>query len=83
MIPQEIAKLSDNELLEAVKTNKPSPKIDAFFIGFLVGIIIIYSIVANTWGLVTLVPLLIIYVFLKKPKMYAALTAELKKRGLD
>ncbi len=82
MNQQEISQLTDKELLEAAKNNKPSPIIDAFFIGFLVGIII-YSVAANTWGLVTLIPLILIYAFLKKPKQYIALKEELKKRNLQ
>lgn len=82
MNQQEISQLTDKELLEAAKNNKPSPIIDAFFIGFLVGIII-YSVAANTWGLVTLIPLILIYAFLKKPKQYKALKEELKKRNLQ
>lgn len=82
MNPKELSELSDKELLEVAKNNKPSPMIDAFFIGFLVGIII-YSVAANTWGFLTLIPLFIIYVFLKKPKKYEALQKELKKRNLQ
>ena len=67
MNQKELSQLTDEELLEAAKNNKPSPIIDAFFIGFLVGIII-YSVAANTWGFLTLIPLYLIYVFLKKPK---------------
>ena len=80
MKQHEFSQLSDTELLEAVK-HKPSPIIDAFFIGFLVGVII-YSVAANSWGFLTLIPLYIIYVFLKKPKKYQALQNELKKREL-
>lgn len=82
MSPKELSQLSDEELLEAAKNNKPSPLIDAFFIGFLVGILI-YSAAANSWGLVTLIPLFLIYLFLKKPKQYEALKKELKKRNLE
>lgn len=82
MNQEELSKLSDQELLEVAKNNKPSPIIDAFFIGFLVGIII-FSVAANTWGLVTLIPLFIIYVFLKKPKQYEALKKELNERKLQ
>jgi len=78
----DLSKLSDTELLELVKGSKPSPIIDAFFIGFLVGIII-YGVVANAWGLSILIPLYLIYIFLKKPKEYKALKSELKKRNLD
>ena len=54
---------------------------DAFFIGFLVGIIL-YGIAANGWGFLMLIPLFLIYLLLKKPKQYAALQKELKKRNL-
>jgi hypothetical protein len=79
---EELSKLTDEELLEVAKNNKPSPVIDAFFIGFLIGIII-YSVAANTWGFVTLIPLFLIYLLLKKPKQYAALRKELKERNLQ
>lgn len=54
------ADLTDQELLEEVKKVKPFAIIDAFFIGFLVGIIM-YSLMANTWGFLTLIPLVIVY----------------------
>ncbi len=82
MNQNELSQLSDKELLEVAKNNKPSPIIDAFFIGFLAGIII-YSVVANAWGFFTLIPLYLIYLFLKKPKQYEALKSELKKRNLE
>jgi len=81
MNEKELMQLSDQELLEVAKANKPSPLIDAFFIGFLIGILI-YGAAANAWGFVTLIPLYLIYVFLKKPKKYKALQKELKKRNL-
>ncbi|PNQ72170.1 FUSC family protein [Hanstruepera neustonica] len=81
MNQKDLSQLSDEELQEAVKRNKPSPIIDALFIGFLAGIII-YSVVANTWGFLTLIPLFIIYKFLKKPEYYEALLKELKRRDL-
>ncbi len=82
MNQEELSKLTDQELLEVAKNNKPSPIIDAFFIGFLIGIII-YSVVSNSWGLVTIIPLYLIYRFLKKPKQYEALQKELQARNLD
>lgn len=81
MTENELTQYTDKELLEMAKRNKPSPIIDAFFIGFLVGIII-YSVVSNAWGFITLLPLFLIYIFLKKPKKYEALQSELKKRNL-
>ncbi len=82
MEQKEVSKMTDQELLEEVKKIKPSPMIDAFLIGFLVGIII-YSVVVNSWGLVTLIPLFMIYGLLKKPKRYEALKKELKERKLQ
>ena len=82
MNQQELSKLSDEELLEEAKKTKPSPKTDAFFIGFLVGIII-FSVAASAWGFVTLIPLFLIYLFFKKPKRYEALQRELNLRNLQ
>jgi hypothetical protein len=81
MNPEQLSHLTDQQLLEAAKNNKPSPLFDAFFIGFLIGILV-YSAAANAWGLVTIVPLVLIYAFLKKPKQYEAIRKELKKRNL-
>jgi len=82
MNPTQFPQLTDEELLEVARNNKPSPFLDAFFIGFLIGIII-YSVAANSWGFITLIPLYLIYIFLKKPKRHKALQAELKKRNLQ
>jgi len=82
MNQKELSQLTDKELLEVVKNNKPSRIIDAFFIGFLVGIII-YGAAANAWGFVILLPLFLIYILLKKPKRYEELKKELEKRNLQ
>ncbi|NVK83511.1 MAG: FUSC family protein [Cytophagia bacterium] len=81
MKPEELSQLTDEQLLEVAKNNKPSPVIDAFFIGFLIGIMV-YGAVVSAWGFFSLVPLFLIYKFLKKPRQHEALIAELKKRGL-
>lgn len=82
MNQKELSQLSDQELRDEVKKTKPSPLVDAFFIGFLIGIII-YSVAANTLGFLSLIPLFLIYLFLKKPKRYEAVKKELKKRNLQ
>ncbi|MHC1774898.1 MAG: hypothetical protein AB9834_05730 [Lentimicrobium sp.] len=82
MNQKELSELTDRELIEEVKRIKPSPIIDAFFIGFLIGIII-YSLVANSWGFLTLIPLFLVYGLLKKPKRNEALKKELKDRSLQ
>ncbi len=82
MEQKDLSQLTDKELLELAKNSKPSPIIDASFIGFLVGVII-YSAVANSWGFFTLIPLYLIYIFLKKPKKYEAFQKEIEKRNLQ
>jgi len=81
MNQKELTELTDQELIEEAKKIKPSPLVDAFFIGFLVGIII-YSVVMNSWGFLTLIPLFIVYNLLKKSKRNEALKKELKERNL-
>lgn len=81
MNQDELTRLSDEELLEYAKHNKPSPILDAFFIGFLIGIVI-FSVASSAWGFLTLIPLYLIYILLKKPKKYKALERELDERGL-
>ncbi len=76
------SQLTDQELIEEVKHSKPSPLIDAFFIGFLVGIVV-YSFAVNNWGFLTLIPLFLAYLLLKKSRRHEALLAELKARGLS
>ncbi|MCO5723396.1 hypothetical protein [Robiginitalea marina] len=82
MNQKELSQLTDKELLEVAKNNKPSPVTDAFLIGFLIGILI-YGAAANAWGFMFLIPLFLIYILLKKPKQYAALKKELEKRNIQ
>lgn len=77
---KELSELNDQELLEEAKNLKPSPVLDAVFIGFLIGIII-YSAAKSTWGLVTLVPMFLIYSLLKKSTQKKELESILKKRN--
>lgn len=50
------------------RKTKASPLVDAFFVGFLVGIVV-YSLAVSSWGFFTLIPLYLIYRLLKKPKV--------------
>lgn len=79
----QLSQLTDDELLEEVQKMKPSPIIDAFFIGFLIGITIFSVAAGSWWGVGTLIPLFLIYLFLKKPKRTDALKKELKKRNIQ
>jgi len=82
MTEQELSNLSDEELLDHAKKNKPSPIFDAFFIGFLIGILI-FGFLADGLGFLAIIPLFLIYLFLKKPKQQAAIKQEMEKRKLS
>ena len=82
MDAKEIEQLSDEELLKKVSVIKPNPIFDAFFIGFLVGVIL-FGIFVSSWGFFTLIPLYLIYIFLKKSKTYDKLQKEMRVRGLQ
>lgn len=81
MDSKDLSTLTNEELLAEAEKIKPSPKIDAFFIGFLIGIIL-FGVVVSASFLAFLIPLFIIYLFLRKSKGYSALQNEMKKRGL-
>jgi hypothetical protein len=81
MDPRRLSELGDEELLDEFQSIKPTPVFDAFFIGALIGIII-FSVAVSSWGLVTLVPLFLIHLFLKRTKRYEALKRELEERNL-
>lgn len=65
MNPQKKSESTDQKWKEEAQKNKPSPLLDAFLIGFLAGIIL-FSLLASTWGFLTLIPLFLIYGILKK-----------------
>ena len=81
MKQKELFELTDQELLDEAKKMKSSSITNALFIGFLIGIII-YSIVKNTYGFFTLIPLFLVYKLVKNSKSNKALEEELKARNL-
>lgn len=60
MEQKEYSHMTDQDLLDEWKKLKKSSIINGFIIGFLAGIIF-YSVIKNTWGLLTLIPLFFIY----------------------
>lgn len=81
MKQKELSELTDHELLAEAKKMKSASTINAALIGFMIGIII-YSIVKNSVGLFTLIPLFFAYKFFNNSKNYDALKKTLKERGL-
>jgi hypothetical protein len=66
MTNKDLTECTDQELLDEAKKMKSFSVTNAFFIGFLIGIIV-FSIVKNSWGLLTLIPLYFIYKMVKNP----------------
>jgi hypothetical protein len=67
MEQKEYSQFTDQELLDEAKKMKTFSIYNALFIGFLVGIII-FSVVKNTWGMLTLIPLYFTYKMVIDPK---------------
>lgn len=81
MKQKELSRLTDQELLGEAKKMKSSSFLHAFLIGFMIAIVA-YSIVKNTWGLVTLIPLFFIYKLTSNSGNYKELKKLLKERKL-
>ena len=81
MTQEELAGLTDQELLEKAKKMKSTSITNALLIGFMIGIII-FSIVKSSIGIFTLIPLFFIYKVYNGSKNYDALKNILKERGL-
>jgi hypothetical protein len=60
VIQKELSELTDRELLNEAKKMKSTNITNAVLVGFLMGIVF-YSIVKNSWGFVTLIPLYFAY----------------------
>jgi hypothetical protein len=65
MTERKLSELTDEELLQEAKKMKSNSIMNAVLIGFLAGIII-YSVVKNTLGFLTLIPLFLAYKLVNK-----------------
>lgn len=81
MTQKVLSELTNQQLLEESKKTKLSPLANAFFIGFLIGIVV-FSVVKNSYGMLTLIPLYFIYKLVKESKRDKALEELLKERNL-
>ena len=70
-------------MLGEVKKMKSFSIVNALLIGFLAGVIV-YSVVKNSWGMLTLIPLYFIYKMINDPKnkKVKELQSLLKERNL-
>ena len=81
MTHKELSELSDQELLDKAKKMKSSAITNAVLIGFMIGIII-YSILKNSIGFFTLIPLFFAFKIFNKSKNNEVLLRLLKERNL-
>jgi len=81
MKQKELSDLTDQELLEEAKKMKSNSIFSATAIGFMVGVII-YSIIVDSLGFFTLIPLFFIYKLVNNSKENKALEKLLKERNL-
>ena len=65
MTERKLSELTDEELLQEAKKMKSNSIMNAVLIGFLAGIII-FSVVKNTLGFLTLIPLFLAYKLVNK-----------------
>lgn len=76
------SELTDQELLQEAKKIKSASIINALLIGFLIGILV-FSVVKNTWGFLTIIPLFFAYKLINNSKYKnKELEALLKERNL-
>ncbi|MFD2601548.1 MULTISPECIES: FUSC family protein [Flavobacterium] len=59
--------LNDLELLQESKKLKTAAVINAVLVGFLFGIVF-YSVMKNTWGFLTIIPLFLAYKLINNSK---------------
>ena len=82
MTESKLSDLTDEELLLEAKKMKSNSIMNAVFIGFLVGIGI-YSLLKNTFGFTTLIPLFLAYKLVNKQNQHKqTLENLLKERNL-
>ena len=67
MKQKKLSELTDQELLQEAKKMKSNSITNAVLIGFLIGIVI-YSIVKNSLGFFTLIPLFLAYKLINNSK---------------
>ncbi|PIF47173.1 hypothetical protein CLU96_4222 [Chryseobacterium sp. 52] len=78
MKPENLAELSDQDLLQKIKKMKNNKIIDAVIIGFTIGIVV-YSAVKNGFGFFTFFPLILTYIIVRNSKNNKILETEIQK----
>lgn len=79
----DLAQLTDKQLLEEARKLKPAYTLNSFLIGFVIGILL-FGIFYSAKGLFMLIPVFLIKAFVNDPrnKRYKVVKEMLKARGL-
>ncbi len=67
MLKEDLSGLTYAELLAEAKKLKSFSITNAFLIGFLVGIVV-FSVFKNSWGMLTFIPLYLVYKLVNDPR---------------
>lgn len=67
MSQKDLSEVTDQKLLDESKKASSNTTVNAVLIGFLVGILL-YSIMVNSIGFLSLIPLIIIFKLIKRTK---------------
>lgn len=78
MNPENLAQLSDQELLQKIKKVKANKMLDAVIIGSTIGVVV-YSAVKNGFTFFTFFPLILTYLMVKNSAKNKLLEQELQK----
>lgn len=78
MKPENLAELSDQELLQKLKKIKTNKIIDATIIGLAIGVVV-YSAVKNGFGFFTFFPLVLVFLIARNSKNNMLLEKEIKQ----
>lgn len=78
---KELSALTDQELLAEAKKMKSASVMNATLIGLMIGVVI-YSVVKNSVGFFTLIPLFLAFKVFHKPENNKELKELLKERNL-
>lgn len=78
MKPESLTELSNQALLQKLKTLKNNKIIDALIVGFTLGIVL-YSAVKNGFGFFTFFPLLLTYAIVRNSTNNKILEKEIQK----
>jgi hypothetical protein len=82
MSEKKLSALTDEELLQAAKKKKSASITNAVLIGVLIGIVF-YSVMKNSFGFLTLIPLFLAYKLINNSKYdNREIESELKLRNL-